>query len=59
MVGDRAGGLTQFLKSLRQRLSDELRQIADIRMENIELSLTEIGKLSIPEISRSGVYWRS
>lgn len=39
-------------------LSDELRQIADIRMENIELSLTEIGKLSIPEISRSGVYRR-
>ena len=39
-------------------LSDELRQIADIRMENIELSLTEIGKLSKPEISRSGVYRR-
>lgn len=39
-------------------LSDELRQIAEIRMENIELSLTEIGKLSKPEISRSGVYRR-
>ncbi|MCM1055195.1 MAG: DNA-binding protein WhiA [Bacteroides sp.] len=39
-------------------LTEELRQIAEIRRENIELSLSEIGKLSEPEISRSGVYRR-
>lgn len=39
-------------------LTEDLRQIAEIRRENIELSLSEIGKLLNPEISRSGVYHR-
>lgn len=39
-------------------LTEDLRQIAEIRRENIELSLSEIGKLLDPEISRSGVYHR-
>lgn len=39
-------------------LTEDLRQIAEIRRENIELSLSEIGKLLTPAISRSGVYHR-
>lgn len=39
-------------------LTEDLRQIAEIRRDNIELSLNDIGKLTIPEISRSGVYHR-
>lgn len=39
-------------------LTEELRAIAEIRRENMELSLSEIGKLLEPEISRSGVYHR-
>ena len=39
-------------------LSEDLRQIAEIRRDNIELSLNDIGKLAVPEISRSGVYHR-
>lgn len=39
-------------------LSEDLRQIAEIRRNNIELSLNDIGKLTVPEISRSGVYHR-
>lgn len=39
-------------------LSDELRVIAELRRDNAELSLSEIGKLAEPEISRSGVYHR-
>lgn len=39
-------------------LSEDLRQIAEIRRNNIELSLNDIGKLAVPEISRSGVYHR-
>lgn len=39
-------------------LSDELRIIAELRRDNAEMSLSEIGKLAVPEISRSGVYHR-
>lgn len=39
-------------------LTEDLRQIAEIRRENIELSLSEIGKLLTPAISRSGVCHR-
>lgn len=39
-------------------LSEDLRQIAEIRRNNIELSLNDIGKMTVPEISRSGVYHR-
>lgn len=39
-------------------LSDELRIIARLRRDNPEASLSEIGKLAVPEISRSGVYHR-
>ena len=39
-------------------LSDDLRKIAEIRKENIDLSLSDIGKMVDPPISRSGVYHR-
>lgn len=39
-------------------LSDELRIIAELRRDNPEASLSEIGRLAVPEISRSGVYHR-
>lgn len=39
-------------------LTDELKQIAEIRLDNIDLSLSEIGKMLNPQISRSGVYRR-
>lgn len=39
-------------------LTDDLRAIAELRKDNAELSLSEIGKLLDPEISRSGVYHR-
>ena len=44
--------------NMLDNLSDELRQIADIRRDHIELSLTEIGKYFEPRLSRSGVYRR-
>lgn len=39
-------------------LSEELRIIAELRRNNAEMSLSEIGKLAVPEIGRSGVYHR-
>ncbi len=39
-------------------LTEDLRQIAELRRDNLELSLSEIGKLLDPEISRSAVYRR-
>lgn len=39
-------------------LSDELRIIAELRRDNPEASLSEIGRFAVPEISRSGVYHR-
>ncbi len=39
-------------------LSEDLRKIAEIRKENIDLSLSDIGKMLDPQISRSGVYHR-
>lgn len=39
-------------------LPDELKQVADIRLQGIELSLSEIGKMLEPPISRSGVNHR-
>ena len=38
--------------------TEDLRQIAELRRDNPELSLSEIGKLLNPEISRSAVYRR-
>lgn len=39
-------------------LSEELRSVAEIRRDNNELSLSEIGELLEPKISRSAVYRR-
>lgn len=40
------------------RLSEPLRQMAEIRMENPDLSLNELAKMFDPPISRSGVNHR-
>lgn len=40
------------------QLPEELRQIAVLRRDNVELTLSEIGKMLDPAISRSGVYHR-
>ncbi len=40
------------------QLPDELKAIAVLRKENVELTLSEIGKMLTPAISRSGVYHR-
>ena len=42
----------------RSYLSDELLQVADIRINGTELSLSEIGAMLEPPISRSGVNHR-
>ncbi len=47
---ERAGGLGS--------LSDELREIALLRLENPELSLRELGELCRPPVTRSGVNHR-
>lgn len=39
-------------------LTDQLKQIADIRLENPELSLREIGEMCTPKLTRSGVNHR-
>ena len=39
-------------------LTEDLRSIAEIRRDNIDLSLSDIGKILNPPISRSGVYHR-
>ncbi len=39
-------------------LSDELREIAELRMENMESSLKDLGEMVNPPISRSGVNHR-
>ena len=39
-------------------LTEDLRSIAEIRRDNIDLSLSDIGKIVNPPISRSGVYHR-
>ncbi|MDR2532090.1 MAG: DNA-binding protein WhiA [Oscillospiraceae bacterium] len=39
-------------------LSPELRQIAQLRLNNIEMSLKEIGEACEPRLSRSGVFHR-
>ena len=39
-------------------LSEPLRQMAEIRMENPDLSLNELAKMFEPPISRSGVNHR-
>lgn len=39
-------------------LTEDLRSIAEIRKDNIDLSLSDIGKMLNPPISRSGVYHR-
>lgn len=39
-------------------LTEDLRSIAEIRRDNIDLSLSDIGKMLNPPISRSGVYHR-
>ncbi len=42
----------------RTWLSDELRAVADIRLENPDLTLREIGRMLEPNLSRSGVNHR-
>ena len=39
-------------------LPDELKQTADLRLKNIELSLQEIGEISNPQVSKSGIKHR-
>lgn len=39
-------------------LSDELKQTAEIRLENIEMSLQEIGEASIPAVTKSAIVHR-
>lgn len=39
-------------------LTDELREVAEIRLENPDISLNEIRGMTTPAISRSGVYHR-
>ncbi len=39
-------------------LTEDLKSIAEIRRDNIDLSLSDIGKMLDPPISRSGVYHR-
>ena len=41
-----------------ESLPDELKQTAKLRLENIELSLQEIGELSEPKLTKSGVNHR-
>ncbi len=41
-----------------ESLSDELRQVAVLRLENPEMSLREIGERTVPPVSRSGVNHR-
>ncbi len=41
-----------------ESLSDELRQVALLRLENPEMSLREIGERTVPPVSRSGVNHR-
>lgn len=50
----------EYIFSTRGRgyLSEELLQVADIRLENRELSLSDIGAMLEPPISRSGVNHR-
>ena len=49
--------LIEQLKGLNS-LSEDLRQVAEIRLENADLSLREIGEMLNPPISRSGVNHR-
>lgn len=51
------------IKKIKKRkqfsaLSDELKEIAEVRLENPELSLRDLGQLLNPPISRSGVNHR-
>ena len=41
-----------------ESLSDELRELAELRLENVEMSLQEIGESLSEPISRSGVNHR-
>ena len=41
-----------------ESLTDELKQTAMLRLENIELSLQEIGELSEPKLTKSGINHR-
>lgn len=49
--------LIEQLKGLNS-LSEDLRQVAEIRLENADMSLREIGEMLNPPISRSGVNHR-
>ena len=50
----------EYIFAVRGRgyLSEELLKVADIRLENRELSLSDIGAMLEPPISRSGVNHR-
>lgn len=50
----------QYIKSAKglEFLTDDLRQIAQMRLEHAEMSLRELGELTEPKISRSGVNHR-
>lgn len=47
-----------YKEKSRTWLSDELRAVADIRLENPDLTLREIGRMLEPNLSRSGVNHR-
>jgi len=53
-------GAIKFIieKGLFDSLPDELKQTADLRLENIELSIQELGEISEPPVSKSGIKHR-
>ena len=50
----------EFLKAsgALESLSPALKEIAELRLENTDLSLSELGKLVTPNLTRSGVNHR-
>lgn len=45
-------------KGVFANLPEQLRQVAELRLENSEMSLTEIGQMLVPSIGKSGVNHR-
>ena len=39
-------------------LPEELKQTANFRLENIEMSISELGEISVPAVSKSGIKHR-
>lgn len=45
-------------KGLFEKLPDQLKQVAELRLENTEISLAELGKMLTPPIGKSGINHR-